>query len=122
MPAASVISLRLACRQTWRRRLERPLHPGLPLPDKYKYNGQGGLPNPDNMLFVCPLPLVVTADGLRGVFSAYGTLLDALILRDEATGASKGCGIVRFSTAAEARAAIAALDGRTGVVQRGPWA
>lgn len=60
------------------------------------------------MLFVCPLPLVVTADGLRGVFSAYGTLLDALILRDEATGASKGCGIVRFSTAAEARAAIAA--------------
>ena len=48
---------------------------------------------------------------LQQLFSAYGTVLGAKVVREEINGRSRGFGFVVMSTSAEMERAIAMLDG-----------
>jgi RNA recognition motif-containing protein len=63
-------------------------------------------------LYVGNLSYDMTDEGLQSLFSAHGNVDSAQIIMDRATGRSKGFGFVEMSTAEEAQAAIAALDGK----------
>ncbi|PVG02943.1 hypothetical protein CPB86DRAFT_664927, partial [Serendipita vermifera] len=59
-----------------------------------------------------------TDDTLREAFSAFGQVLDSIVMRDRETGRSRGFGFVTYSSQLEASKAIEELnerqlDGRT---------
>jgi cold-inducible RNA-binding protein len=60
-------------------------------------------------LYVGNLPFSATADDLREVFEAHGTVTRAEVISDRMTGRSRGFGFVELSEGADA--AIAALHG-----------
>ncbi|PWU24021.1 RNA-binding protein [Candidatus Cerribacteria bacterium 'Amazon FNV 2010 28 9'] len=60
-------------------------------------------------LFVGNLNYAVTKEQLIEEFSKFGTVTDAIVLSDRATGRSKGFGFVTMSTADEAQAAVQGL-------------
>jgi RNA recognition motif-containing protein len=62
-------------------------------------------------LFVGNLDWSVTGDDLRAVFSAVGTVADAVVLMDKMTGRSRGFGFVTMGTEDEAKAAVEKLNG-----------
>ena len=62
-------------------------------------------------IYVGNLAYAVGSDQLRALFAPHGTVASADVVMDRDTGQSKGFGFVEMSTDAEARAAIAALDG-----------
>ncbi len=75
----------------------------------------------EKKLFVGNLSWNTTDEGLRAAFAAFGTVLDAMVLKDRDTGRSKGFGFVTMSSEEEAQAAIDALheqelDGRRIIV------
>ena len=49
---------------------------------------------------------------LKALFSMFGKVKEAYIVKDRQTGESKGFGFVEMSSDAEAQVAIAALDGK----------
>jgi len=49
-------------------------------------------------------------DTLREAFSAYGQILDSIVMRDRETGRSRGFGFVTFGTSSEAETAIQGLN------------
>ncbi|KAI0674773.1 hypothetical protein C8Q78DRAFT_499814 [Trametes maxima] len=51
-----------------------------------------------------------TDDSLRNAFSAYGQILDSIVMRDRDTGRSRGFGFVTYSSAGEAQTAISSLN------------
>ncbi len=61
-------------------------------------------------LFVGNLNFAVTSDQLREKFSAFGTVVDAIVLTDKFSGRSKGFGFVTFETAEAANEAVSALN------------
>lgn len=65
----------------------------------------------NNKLYVGNLSYEVNNATLNRCFSSHGTVESAQVVMDRETGRSKGFGFVEMSTAAEARAAIEALDG-----------
>ena len=65
-----------------------------------------------NKLYVGNLSYSVRDDDLLQHFSAYGTVQSAKVMMDRDTGRSKGFGFVEMGSAAEAEAAISALNGR----------
>ncbi len=62
-------------------------------------------------LYVGNLPYAATEQGLASKFAEHGTVESAKLITDRDSGQSKGFGFVEMSTEAEARAAIAALNG-----------
>ena len=52
------------------------------------------------------LPWTTTSEDLREVFQQVGTVIEAVAVRHEDTGRSKGWGTVMFETEAQAQAAI----------------
>lgn len=62
-------------------------------------------------LYVGNLPYTVTEDDLVEKFSPFGRVESAKLISDRDTGRSKGFGFVEMSSDAEAKAAIADLDG-----------
>ena len=68
-------------------------------------------------LFVYSLLYTTTDDTLRHVFSQYGELEEAVIIKDKSTLKSKGYGFVVFKTVAGAQNALKErrkqIDGRT---------
>ena len=66
--------------------------------------------NPDAMkLFVGNIPKSYTADSLRPLFEAIGTVVELVVVRDKLTDESKGSAFVWYQTRAEAERAIAEL-------------
>ena len=65
-----------------------------------------------NKLYVGNLSYSVRDDDLLQHFSPYGTVQSAKVMMDRDTGRSKGFGFVEMGSAAEAEAAISALNGR----------
>ncbi len=64
-------------------------------------------------LFVGGLSWGTDDEGMRDVFSQFGEVVEAKVIRDRETGRSRGFGFVTFANDEEATAAIASLDGST---------
>ncbi|XP_073011427.1 28 kDa ribonucleoprotein, chloroplastic-like [Typha latifolia] len=62
-------------------------------------------------LYVCNLPRSCDIPQLLDLFKSFGMVISVEVSRDAATGISRGCGYVTMSSIAEAKAAMAALDG-----------
>jgi cold-inducible RNA-binding protein len=63
-------------------------------------------------LYVGNLGYDVSSVDLEQLFASHGTVDSADVITDRSTGQSKGFGFVEMSSNAEAKAAIAALDGK----------
>jgi RNA recognition motif-containing protein len=63
-------------------------------------------------LYVGNLGYNVSNNDLEQMFGAHGTVVSAQIITDRHSGGSKGFGFVEMGTEQEARAAIAALNGK----------
>jgi RNA recognition motif-containing protein len=62
-------------------------------------------------LFVAGLPFDLDDQELQDMFTPYGAVTSAKVILDRDTRKSRGFGFVEFSSEAEAREAIKALDG-----------
>lgn len=63
-------------------------------------------------LYVGNLSYRTTEDGLRSLFSGFGTVESAKIVFDRDNGNSKGFGFIEMATDEEAAAAIAGTNGK----------
>ena len=62
-------------------------------------------------LYVGGLPYATTESQLNDLFGSHGTVESTRVITDKFTGQSRGFGFVEMSSAEEANAAIAALNG-----------
>jgi RNA recognition motif-containing protein len=63
-------------------------------------------------LYVGNLGYDIRGSDLERLFAAYGTVRSAEVITDRTSGQSKGFGFVEMSSDQEAKAAIAALNGK----------
>ena len=63
-------------------------------------------------LFVGNLSFDITENDLQDAFAAHGTVLEANLMMDRATGRPRGFGFVTMSTPEEAQKAISAMNGK----------
>ena len=63
-------------------------------------------------LYVGGLAYSVTDTELEAVFAEHGTVTSAVVIKDRDSGQSKGFGFVEMSDDSEAKAAMAALNGK----------
>ena len=63
-------------------------------------------------LFVGNLSFSITENDLQDAFAAHGTVVEANLMMDRATGRPRGFGFVTMSTPEEAEKAIEALHGK----------
>ena len=68
--------------------------------------------NDNNKLFVGNLSFNTTENDLQDTFAAHGTVLEANLMMDRATGRPRGFAFVTMSTPEEAQAALSALNGK----------
>lgn len=64
-----------------------------------------------NRIYVGNLPYTADSAQLSELFSSYGSVVDARVITDRATGQSKGFGFVEMGSEDDARNAIAGLNG-----------
>ena len=64
-------------------------------------------------LFVGNLSFDTTENDLQDTFAAHGTVMEANLMMDRATGRPRGFGFVTMSTPEEAQKAIEALNGKS---------
>jgi len=62
-------------------------------------------------LFVGNLSFNVTENDLQDAFAAYGTVVEANLMMDRATGRSRGFAFITMSSPEEAEKAITAMNG-----------
>jgi len=62
-------------------------------------------------LYVGNLSFNTTENDLQDTFAAHGTVVEATLMMDRATGRARGFGFVTMSTPEEAQKAIEALNG-----------
>ena len=63
-------------------------------------------------LFVGNLSFNITENDLQDAFAAHGTVIEANLMMDRATGRPRGFGFVTMSSPEEAQKAIEALNGK----------
>ena len=63
-------------------------------------------------LFVGNLSFNITENDLQDAFAAHGTVVEANLMMDRATGRPRGFGFVTMSSPEEAQKAIDALNGK----------
>ena len=61
-------------------------------------------------LFVGNLPWSIATEELKALFEKFGTIEDAIVIRDKMTNRSKGFGFVTFTDEADADAAVAEMN------------
>ena len=64
-------------------------------------------------LFVGNLSFNITENDLQDAFAAHGTVVEANLMMDRATGRARGFGFVTMSTPDEAQKAIAGMNGKS---------
>jgi cold-inducible RNA-binding protein len=64
-------------------------------------------------LFVGNLSFNTTENDLNDAFAAHGTVVEANLMMDRATGRPRGFGFITMSTPEEAEKAIEALNGKS---------
>src|SRR5436305_3489354 len=62
-------------------------------------------------LFVGNLSFNTTENDLQDAFAAHGTVVEANVMMDRATGRARGFGFVTMSTPEEAQKAVTAMNG-----------
>src|SRR5215469_11630802 len=67
----------------------------------------------NNKLFVGNLSFNITENDLQDMFAAHGTVVEANLMMDRATGRPRGFAFVTMSTDEEAQKAVEALNGRS---------
>ncbi|XP_010264378.1 PREDICTED: splicing factor 1 [Nelumbo nucifera] len=81
-------------------------HPGLGL------NGAKAVKEYDDTnLYIGYLPPTLDDDGLIRLFSPFGDIVMAKVIKDRVTGLSKGYGFVKYSDVTQANQAIASMNG-----------
>ncbi|KAG2552851.1 glycine-rich RNA-binding protein 4, mitochondrial-like [Panicum virgatum] len=63
-------------------------------------------------IFVSRLSFYTTEEELKDIFSPFGNVKEARLMRDRQTGRMKGFGFVKYSSQAEADKAVKAMNGR----------
>jgi cold-inducible RNA-binding protein len=63
-------------------------------------------------LYVGSLAFSVTEQELEAVFAEYGKVTSAAVIKDRDSGQSKGFGFIEMADDTEAKAAMAALNGK----------
>ena len=63
-------------------------------------------------LYVGGLAYAVTEKDLETMFAEFGTVASAAVIKDRDSGQSKGFGFVEMSNDEEAKAAMAAMNGK----------
>ncbi len=63
-------------------------------------------------LFVGNLSFNITENDLQDAFAVHGTVIEANLMMDRATGRPRGFGFVTMSTPEEAQKAIEAMNGK----------
>jgi len=58
------------------------------------------------------LSFYTTEEELKDIFSPFGNVKEARLMRDRQTGRMKGFGFVKYSSQAEADKAVKAMNGR----------
>jgi cold-inducible RNA-binding protein len=66
-----------------------------------------------NKLFVGNLSFNTTENDLQDMFAAFGTVTEANLMMDRATGRPRGFGFITMGTPDEAQKAIAGLHGKS---------
>jgi RNA recognition motif-containing protein len=66
-----------------------------------------------NKLFVGNLSFNMTENDLQDAFAAHGTVIEANLMMDRASGRPRGFGFVTMSSPEEAQKAIDALNGKS---------
>jgi len=64
-----------------------------------------------NKLFVGNLSFNTTENDLRDAFAVHGTVTEAVLMMDRATGRPRGFGFITMASAEEAQAAISGMHG-----------
>src|ERR1700761_1166944 len=67
----------------------------------------------NNKLFVGNLSFNTTENALQDAFSAHGTVTEANLVMDRATGRARGFGFVTMSSDEEAQNRVAAMNGKS---------
>ena len=67
----------------------------------------------NNKLFVGNLSFNTTENDLQDMFAAHGTVTEANLMMDRATGRPRGFGFVTMSSPEEAQTAAEALNGKS---------
>ena len=67
----------------------------------------------NNKLFVGNISFNTTENDLQDAFAAHGTVVEANLMMDRATGRPRGFGFVTMSTDEEAQAALTAMNGKS---------
>ena len=63
-------------------------------------------------IYVGNLPFKIDSESLKGLFSSYGEIEEAIVISDKFSGRSKGFGFVTFKDEASAQKAIAEMNGK----------
>ncbi len=63
-------------------------------------------------IYVGNLPFSTTSDELQDVFGEFGNITQLNVIKDHATGRSKGFAFITFETAAAAEKAVADMNGK----------
>jgi len=63
-------------------------------------------------LYIGNLSWNTSQEELQATFGQYGTVTDAVVMKDKFTGRSRGFGFVTMSSASEGQAAIDGLHGK----------
>jgi RNA recognition motif-containing protein len=63
-------------------------------------------------LYVGNLPWSVSDDKLREMFSSYGEITEAVVIKDKYSGRSKGFGFVTFANEEDAKKATSEMNGK----------
>ena len=63
-------------------------------------------------IYVGNLPFKIDSEGLKKIFSPYGEIEEAIVISDKFSGRSKGFGFVTFKEDADAKKAIAEMNGK----------